>query len=63
MPGPEDPVNGRTFEHASIPATATKFFLGSYDKRSTREKKADTFLDLLSDTMRKNSDCPIFHVK
>ena len=41
-------VDGRTFEHASIPATVTKFFLESYDPRSPREKNADTFLDLLS---------------
>jgi phospholipase C len=41
-------VSGRTFEHASIPATITKFFLGDYDPRSPREKAADTFLDLLS---------------
>src|ERR1700674_818534 len=41
-------VSGRTFEHASIPATVTKFFLGDYDQRSPREKSAETFLDLLS---------------
>jgi phospholipase C len=41
-------VSGRTFEHSSIPATVTKFFLGDYDQRSPREKAADTFLDLLS---------------
>lgn len=41
-------VSGRTFEHASIPATVTKFFIGDYDQRSPREKNADTFLDLLS---------------
>jgi phospholipase C len=43
----------RVFEHASIPATATTFFLGNYDARSPREKAAETFLDLLTrDTMR-----------
>ncbi len=62
VPGPEDPVAGRTFEHASIPATATNFFIGDYPDRSPREQKADTFLDLLSDTMRPDSDCPVFHV-
>jgi phospholipase C len=52
-------VNGRTFEHASIPATVTKFFLGSYAQRTAREAAADTFLDLLSlDAMRQ--DCPDF---
>ena len=49
------------FEHASIPATVTEHFLGSYDQRSPREKAADTFLDLITlDTMR--TDCPDFGV-
>jgi phospholipase C len=52
-------VNGRTFEHASIPATVTKFFLGSYAQRTAREAAADTFVDLVSlDVMRQ--DCPDF---
>jgi phospholipase C len=43
----------RVFEHASIPATATSFFLKTYDDRSPREKAAQTFLDLLTlDQMR-----------
>jgi hypothetical protein len=54
-------VNGRIFEHASIPATVTKRFIGDYDRRSPREKSANTFLDLLSDTLRPDSDCPVFH--
>jgi phospholipase C len=41
-------VGGRTFEHASIPATVTDFFIGPMDARSPREKDAETFLDLLS---------------
>jgi phospholipase C len=54
-------VDGRIFEHSSIPATVTKFFLGDYDQRSPREKAADTFLDLLSlSTMR--TDAPDFDV-
>jgi phospholipase C len=60
VPGVEDPANRRVFEHASIPATATQFFIGDYEQRSPREKKAETFLDLLSDTMRPPSDCPVF---
>src|SRR4051794_21323415 len=63
VPGPEDPANGRVFEHASIPATVTQFFLGAYPERSPREIQASTFLDLLTDTMRPNSDCPVFHLK
>lgn len=51
----------RVFEHASIPATATKWLLPNFDdtQRSPREKAADTFLDLLTlQTMR--SDGPEF---
>jgi len=52
-------VNGRVFEHASIPGTVTKHFLGSYAQRTAREIAADTFLDLVSlDVMRQ--DCPDF---
>lgn len=60
IPGPEDPVQGRVFEHASIPATATTFFLGDYADRSPREKQAQTFHELLTDQMRDDSDCPTF---
>jgi phospholipase C len=38
----------RVFEHASIPGTATSFFLQHYEDRSPREKAAATFLDLLT---------------
>ena len=52
-------VSGRVFEHASIPGTVTKFFLGSYAQRTLREAAADTFLDLVSlDVARE--DCPDF---
>jgi len=52
----------RVFEHASIPATATQFFLGSYDNRTPREKAALTFLDLLTlGEMR--DDAPSFDVE
>jgi phospholipase C len=54
-------VDGRVFEHASIPATVTEHFLGDYAQRSPREKGAETFLDLITlDTMR--TDCPDFGV-
>jgi phospholipase C len=50
---------GRVFEHASIPATATGFFLQQFADRSPREKAAETFLDLLTlNTMR--TDAPEF---
>ncbi|PYR53037.1 MAG: hypothetical protein DMF89_00775 [Acidobacteria bacterium] len=58
VPGPGAP-GGRVFEHASIPATITKLFIGDYDNRSVREKRAETFLDLLTlDQMR--TDTPDF---
>ncbi len=43
-------VDGCVFEHASIPATATKWLLPAFDEtqRSPRERAAETFLDLLS---------------
>jgi phospholipase C len=51
----------RVFEHASIPATATSFFLRTYDARSPREKAASTFLDLLTlDHLR--TDAPEFRL-
>jgi phospholipase C len=62
VPGPEDAVNGRTFEHACIPATVTQHFIGDYPNRSPREIAASTFLDLLTDNMRAESDCPFFSV-
>ena len=62
VPGPYQP-KGRTFEHASIPRTVTRFFTGDdYAQATAREKQADSFLDLLSDTMRPDSDCPVFNM-
>ena len=58
---------GRVFEHASIPATVSKFFLPNFDAqsptgRTKREQMADTFLDLLTlDVMR--DDCPEFDIE
>jgi phospholipase C len=55
-------VDGRVFEHASIPATVTEHFIGDYDQRSPREKAAETFLDLITlDAMR--TDCPDFDIQ
>jgi phospholipase C len=62
----------RVFDHASIPATVTKFFLGDSSPRSPRETSADIFIEpqgaavdparnvLSLDTMR--TDCPDFDV-
>jgi len=62
----------RTFDHAAIPATVTKFFLGDYNPRSPRETSAGIFIEpkgtganlannLLSlGAMR--TDCPEFDV-
>jgi len=60
VPGPEDKINGRIFEHASIPATVTDHFLLGDAKRTVREQKAQTFLDLLTDRMRDDKDCITF---
>jgi len=50
-----------TFDHASIPATVTEYFLGSYDPRSAREYAANTFLGHLSlAAQRPDDDCPTF---
>jgi phospholipase C len=57
--GTESP-HPRIFEHASIPATATSFFLRGDAKRTVREKNAQTFLDLLGDQKRPDSDIPFF---
>ena len=69
---PKGTVVDRTFDHASIPATITKYFLGDYAPRSPRETNADVFIEpkatpvdptrnLLSlDNMRQ--DCPDFDV-
>ena len=67
---PKGTVVDRVFDHASIPATVTKFFLGDYSPRSPREINADVFIELQSpavdparnllslSTMR--TDCPEF---
>jgi phospholipase C len=59
VPGPEDAANQRIFEHASIPATVTKHFLGE-DIGTVREQNAQTFLDLLGDTLRPDNQCVFF---
>ena len=53
-------AGGRIFEHASIPATVSKHFLGGSDAGTSREQQAETFLDLLGDTFRPDNDCVFF---
>jgi phospholipase C len=53
-------VNGRVFEHASIPNTVTNYFLSGDAKRTDREVHSETFLDLLSDNLRSDDDIPWF---
>jgi phospholipase C len=53
-------VTGRIFEHVSIPNTVTNFFLNGDAKRTNREAKSETFLDLLSGPMRLDDDIPWF---
>jgi phospholipase C len=62
VPGSEDAASGRIFEHASIPATVTNLFLAGDAKRTVREKNASTFLDLLSDQKRPDSEIPYFNL-
>jgi phospholipase C len=63
IPGPEDPNKGITFEHASIPATVTEYFLPGYKgMRTDREKLSPTFLQFLGDSMQNDNDCPSFSV-
>jgi phospholipase C len=75
IPGPYQ-RNGRTFDHASIPATVMKFILKDLDPntlspadrqkflaQSKREQAAGTFLDLLSDNMQPDDDIPSFEVQ
>ena len=42
---PKGTVVSRVFDHASIPATVTKWFLGDYLPRSPRETSADVFIE------------------
>jgi phospholipase C len=69
---PKGKVDSRVFDHASIPATVTKFFLGDASPRSPREINADVFIEpqsanvnparnLLSLTAMR-TDCPDFDV-
>lgn len=70
---PKGTIVNRVFDHASIPATITKYFLGDYSPRSPRETTADVFIEpntgsvdparnLLSlDNMR--TDCPDFDLQ
>jgi phospholipase C len=59
--GPEDPANGKSFEHACIPGTVTNFFLPNYaGGRTAREKAAPDFLGVLTDALRPDADCLVF---
>jgi phospholipase C len=62
VPGPEAGANGRIFEHACIPGTVTNFFLKGDAKRTVREKNSSSFLDLLTDQLRPDSDVPFFNL-
>jgi phospholipase C len=63
IPGTEDPVHGRVFEHASIPASVSKHFMNGTDEGTVREQSAETFLDLLGDAERPDNDCVFFNLK
>lgn len=54
-------VIDEVFEHASIPATATDYFIGTYEERSPREVAANTFLGYLNQPkIRTDDSCPVF---
>jgi phospholipase C len=66
-------VTDRVFDHASIPATISKFFLGGYPDASPREANAGVFIEpnngqgnmannLLSLNVMRN-DCPDFRIR
>jgi phospholipase C len=57
-------ISDRVFEHASIPATVAKCFIPNPDAtlRSSREKKADTFLDFLSLPQARNDPAMTLHL-
>lgn len=58
---PRGTVDHTVYDHASIPATATKFFFGDYSPRSPRERSANTFDRVLTlSTPRPNVDTVIF---
>jgi phospholipase C len=69
---PKNTVVDRVFDHASIPATANKFFIGDDPQRSPREISADVFIEpnvgtvdagrnLLSLAAMRD-DCPVFDI-
>jgi phospholipase C len=62
IPGTEDGANAQIFEHASIPATVTEYFLRGDAKRTVREKNAKTFTAFLTDQMRADDDCVVFNL-
>ena len=69
---PKGTVVDRTFDHASIPATVTKFFPGDYAPQPPREIKADVFIEPKTQPVDPNrnllslpamrDDCPEFDV-
>jgi phospholipase C len=64
IPGTEDPVNQRIFEHACIPATVSRHFLGGNDAGTPREQQALTFLDerIVGNNLRSDDDCVFFNM-
>jgi phospholipase C len=60
---PRGTVDHTQYDHASIPATITKLFLGIYARRSPREEHANTFDHVLSlKSPRPNSDTVMFSI-
>jgi phospholipase C len=61
---PRGTVDHTVYEHASIPATATRLFLGDYPLRSPREKTANTFDRVMTlPTPRPDRDTVVFPIE
>ena len=69
---PKNSVVDRVFDHASIPATLTKFFKIDGAPQSPRETNADVFIEPNAGTVdaarnllsldRMRTDCPVFDI-
>jgi len=69
---PKGTVVDRMFDHASIPATVTKFFLPDYSPVSPREAIANVFIEPNKQPIDANrnllslaamrDDCPVFDI-
>jgi phospholipase C len=60
---PSGTVVNTVFDHASIPATVTEYFIGDFSPRSPRETSANLFIDPSQNLLSLGeirTDCPDF---